>query len=110
MVILEISLAKSSEVSGPVAIIVIASSSSFSKLTTSSFMTSILGFLLISSVTFLANISLSTARACPAGTDVMSAIFISNESILLNSSFKRPHALVCKFDLKELLHTISAKL
>ena len=57
----------------------------------------------------MANISLSTANAWPAGTAVLSAILISNESIALNSSFSNPQAFVCRFDLKELLHTISAK-
>ena len=40
---------------------------------------------------------------------MLSAILISNESIALNSSFSNPQAFVCRFDLKELLHTISAK-
>ena len=60
-------------------------------------------------VTNLENASLSTAKACPAGTDVSSAHLIKRESNLLNSSFKSPQALVIAFDLKELLHTISAK-
>ena len=58
---------------------------------------------------FSENFSLSTARACPAGTCVSSAVFINNESKYLSSSFNSPHAFVCKLDLKELLHTISAK-
>ena len=61
-------------------------------------------------VTSFANFSLSTANACPAGTAVSSAVFIKSESNSLNSSFRSPHAFVCKFDLNELLHTISAKL
>ena len=40
---------------------------------------------------------------------VLSAIFINNESKIRNSSFNNPQAFVCKFDLKELLQTISAK-
>ena len=62
------------------------------------------------SVTFLENTSLSTAKACPAGTAVSSAILIRREFKLLSSSFKSPQAFVCKLDLKELLQTISAKL
>ena len=60
-------------------------------------------------VTFSENFSLSTARACPAGTDVSSAIFISKLPNILSSSFKSPHAFVCKFDLNELLQTTSAR-
>ena len=63
----------------------------------------------ISAVTFCANFSLSTAKACPAGTDVSSAIFINSESKMRNSSFNTPQAFVCRLDLNELLHTISAK-
>ena len=106
-----ISFDKRSDVSGPVAIIVIPSSHKSFKcilFPISSFITSISGFLFISSVTFSENISLSTANACPAGTLVSSAIFINNESNFLNSSFNRPHAFVSKFYLNELLHTISA--
>ena len=62
-------------------------------------------FLVISSE----NLSLSTANACPAGTATLSAVFIKSESNMRNSSFNNPHAFVCKFDLNELLHTISAK-
>ena len=58
---------------------------------------------------FLEKTSLSTASACPAGTAVPSAVFISKESNILSSSFSKPQALVCKFDLKELLQTISDK-
>ena len=64
----------------------------------SSLIISILSFFSSSSVTFLEKASLSTASACPAGTDTLSAIFISNESNLLNSSFKSPHAFVILFD------------
>ena len=84
-----------SDVRGPVAIIVIVSFIKSSKnillslilstfiessylLTTSLFITSILGWLFIISVTFLANSSLSTAKACPAGTAVSSAILIKS--------------------------------
>ena len=34
---------------------------------------------------------------------------VNKESNLLNSSFNKPQAFVSKFDLNELLHTISAK-
>ena len=98
-----------SDVNGPVAIITIPSFARFSIFVTSLFITSINGFLLISLVTIFENFSLSTAKACPAGTDVLSAHFIRSESNILNSSFKSPHAFVSKFDLNELLHTISAK-
>ena len=67
------------------------------------------GILFSFSVTFFEKASLSTANACPAGTAVSSAVFIKSESNILNSSFNKPQAFVCKFDLNELLHTISAK-
>ena len=92
-VICNISSDNLSDVNGPVAIITIPSSAK-------SF---------IFSVTLLEKSALSTAKAWPAGTAVSSAIFISNESNILSSSFNNPQAFVCKFDLKELLHTISAK-
>ena len=97
-----------SEVSGPVAIITIPFLPSI--LSTSFLIISILELLLISSVILLENFSLSTAKACPAGTFVSSATLINNESSFLNSSFNSPQAFVILFDLNELLHTISAKL
>ena len=124
---LNISFDSLSEVNGPVAIITIPSSaiSCSSLLISLSIKTSSIlftvcfptSFLIISiffifsnsSVTLLEKTSLSTASACPAGTAVSSAIFIKSESSILNSSFNRPQALVCKFDLNELLHTTSAK-
>ena len=107
-----ISFASGSDVSGPVAIIVIASfDRSFIDMSfpISAVIVSINGLFFICSVTFFENCSLSTASAWPAGTFVSSAIFISSESNFLSSSFSSPHAFVIKFDFKELLHTISAK-
>ena len=108
-VILPIFFANPSEVRGPVAIITIPSFAKDSISTISLRIISINSFFSNSQVTFLEKLSLSTAKACPAGTLVSSAILINNESNLLNSSFNKPHAFVSKFDLKELLHTISAK-
>ena len=68
-----------------------------------------MGFSFSFCVTNSENLSLSTAKACPAGTQVLSAHFISKESSKRSSSFNSPHAFVCRFDLNELLHTISAK-
>ena len=97
------------DVSGPVAIITIPSFIKFSKDVTSFLIISIFSMFSKIFVTFSENFSLSTANACPAGTAVSSATFISKLSNILNSSFNKPHAFVCKFDLNELLHTISAK-
>ena len=69
----------------------------------------ILFIFFISSVTNSENSFLSTASACPAGTFVLSAHLIRSESSCLSSSFSSPQAFVCKFDLKELLQTISAR-
>ena len=98
--------ASASEVNGPVAITTIASVgiSSISSLIISMFSICFILFVMLS-----ANFSLSTAKACPAGTEFSSAVFINNESSIRNSCFNKPHAFVILFDLKELLHTISAK-
>ena len=58
----------------------------------------------------LAKSSLSTAKAEPAGTLFKSAVFIINESDILNSSCKTPTALnSLSSDLKELEQTNSPK-
>ena len=85
------------------------SMSSSTVLPTSCLTISTFSKLAIFSVIFSANFSLSTAKACPAGTATSSAVFIKSESNIRSSSFNKPQAFVCKFDLKELLHTISAK-
>ena len=96
--------ARASEVSGPVAIIVIASSgiSVISSSKTVMFLSA-----LIPSVTSLEKISLSTARAPPAGTWHLPAHFIRKESSLRISSFKSPAALSVRIAFNEFEHTSS---
>ena len=57
----------------------------------------------------LANDSLSTANALPAGTALTSAHSISNDPNFRISSFRTPDALSNKFEPNELEQTSSAK-
>jgi hypothetical protein len=71
--------------------------------------TVIRGWLLILFVMQLANFSLSTARAPPAGIFVSSATCIIKLPNLRISSFSKPTAFARSLPLKELEQTSSAK-
>jgi len=77
---------------------------------TSSFITVILGLLFISSFTRLEKISLSTAKAPPAGTLLLSAHFIRRESNILISSLSIPAALSFLAAFRLFEHTSSHNL
>ena len=98
--------ARVSLVKGPVAITVIASLGmsviSFS-------MTSIRGLFLIFSVTIEENLSLSTAKAPPAGTLHLSAHSIKTEPICRISSLRSPAALLSLSALREFEQISSLK-
>ena len=102
----EIFSLKLSDVRGPVATTVI---SSFGISFTSSQTTSMKSFSFMRFVTISENLSLSTAKAPPAGTRHALAHFKSKESKSLISSFRSPAALSILSALKEFEHTSSAK-
>ena len=81
-----------------------------SRLLTSSFIILIFGIELIVLLTSFEKLSLSTAKADPAGTLLWSAHFIIKESAIRNSSCKTPTALYSlSSERKELEQTSSAK-
>ena len=98
---------RAGEVKGPLA--KITRPSRFSGSVTSSSTTVTSGCSRIKVVIAFANMSLSTARAPPAGTRLASAAFIIMESSLRISSFRRPTAFSTLAARKELLQTSSAK-
>jgi hypothetical protein len=67
------------------------------------------GWCEIASVTFAANTTRSTAKACPAGTAHDRAISISNEPARRISSLSNQGAAFSLSDLSEFEHTSSAK-
>ena len=62
----------------------------------------------MAAVTASENFSRSTANACPAGTAVSRAIWISNEPARRISSFSSQGAVFSVSDFSELEHTSSA--
>src|ERR1019366_1697406 len=102
-----ISRVTASEVSGPVATIVIAVFSSMA--VTSSRTTRMSGSRSRAAVTAWENLSRSTASACPAGTAVWRAMSISSEPARRISSFSNQGAVFSVSDFSELEQTNSAK-